>query len=399
MNLSLFNLPEVKEFLAEHRHESPEKLAMKFHGKTTFPLAEVLLQLSLASKAEEKLPTWKAAGCVFTRQALEQATSEILALWKADTFRPTALVDLTAGLGVDAWAMGKALGSHSIILYESDAERADLLAWNFHQLGLKPNIFNQSATLSEIEHWPKDALVYIDPDRRMNGMRSLSVKDWSPDLSFWIPELLSRNRALLVKFSPMIDISWINQQLPGTKHVYVLGKERDVKEVLVHFQPAEPISLNFPRTAVLFQNNQITEFQHQDQAISTLTIKDPQAGMWLFDPHGVITKAGLVNEIAQKFNLSRVSRNSSYLLGNCAFPDFPGRQFYLLSVMEYKPDQFKQYLVNNHIQGAGIGCKDFPDTPEGLKKRFKLGESQKHYFAFTRFANGHLLVAHGQAEN
>lgn len=372
---------------------------MKFHGKTAFPLAEVLLQLSLADKAEEKLPTWKAAGCVFTRQALEQATSEVLALWKAKTFQPIALVDLTAGLGVDAWAMGKSLAHHALFLYESDAERADLLEWNLQHLGLKPNIIHRSATLSDVEHWPKEALIYLDPDRRSDGMRSLSVRDWSPDLSYWIPELLSRNRELLVKFTPMIDISWIIRHFPGAKQVYVLGKDRDVKEVLVHFQPNEPTNVNIPRTAVLFLNDEINALEYQDQSISTFTLKDPQAGMWLFDPHGVITKAGLVNEIAQKFNLSRVSRNNSYLIGNYALPDFPGRQFYLLSVMEYKPDLLKQYLANNQIRGAGIGCKDFPDTPEGLKKRFKLGENPKHYLVFTRYANGQLLVAHGQAEN
>lgn len=401
MNLSLFNLPEVREFLKANQHESPEKLAIKFHGKTGFPLADVLLQLSLAAKAEEKLPTWKACGCVFTRQALEQATSETLAIWKAQTFQPAAYVDLTAGLGVDAWAMSRHLLSSKVVVFERDEARAKMLEWNFKQLGIACEVHQQEATMANIDGWPENALIYIDPDRRVSGQRSLSVKDWSPDLSIWIPEILSRNRQLLIKFSPMIDITWIEHNFPGRKQVYVLGKEREVKEVLVHFEGsfADVNSTYLPKTAVIFQKGETYYWSNNAGDEKQVPLAEPITEQWLFDPHGALIKAGLTSEVAAHYQLSRLSKNNPYLLGNAFVDNFPGRQFKILSVMEFKPELLKSYLKSKDIRGAGVGCRDFPETAEKLKQRFKLGESHSHYLAFTKTFRGKLITIHGQTEN
>lgn len=397
MNLSIFNLKEVQEFMQTHQGTSPEKLAIKYHGKTDFPLNEVLLQLSLAKKAEEKLPTWKNHGCVFSRPGLEQATSEELACWKAELFKPLALVDITAGLGVDAWAIGKHLTHENRLLYELHEPTAKLLEWNFERLGLKQHVLARAATLAEIDQWPSDALVYIDPDRRVDGQRSLEVNAWSPDLFEWIPAILQSNRAVLVKFSPMVDLHWIEQTFPGKKHLYVLGKEREVKEVLVHFNGPKETYRGDPlkRTALVVNKGKRYQFDSEDDHRAEMNAADILEYPVLFDPHNAVVKAGLTAVLAKFYALHFFNRKNSYLLGEAFIHDFPGRQFQIKNTAIYKPDSFKLYLKNNHINGAGINCKDFPDTPEHIRKRFKLKESQFNYFAFTKNAKGEFIVIHG----
>ncbi len=394
MNLSLFDLNEVQEFLEAHKGEKPDYLAFKFRGKTSFPLTDVLLQLSLAEKASEKLPSWHERGCVFTRQALEQSTSETLAQLKSTLFKPEALVDLTAGLGVDAWAIGKSIAPGKMWLYEHDEDRASMLQWNFRKLGISSAIvINKSANQSEIKDWPENALVYIDPDRRTEGVRSLKVNDWSPDLTTWIPALLEQKSKILVKFSPMVDIHWIDQNFPGKKHFFVLGKEKEVKEVLVYFTPEEREE---PATVSAIVLSNVNFFRIDGRLNESVSFESasPSNFLWIFDPHSAIAKAGLTAALAKQSSLRRLSRNTNYLLGNTLQTDFPGRQFLINAVLPFKPATFAQYVKEQAIPGAGIACKDFPETPEIIRKRFKLKEHSEHYLVFTREASGQLIVIH-----
>ena len=68
------------------------------------PVAAIAEQLRCAKRLGGKLPRWAAAGCLVTQRALEQA-SEIAATAMAEHLAPRgAVLDGTAGLGVDAWA-------------------------------------------------------------------------------------------------------------------------------------------------------------------------------------------------------------------------------------------------------------------------------------------------------
>ena len=97
---------------------------------------------------------------------------------------------------------------------------------NFAELGLTNVTFRSMAlvpgNLKEIlagSALPPD-LIYLDPARRAtDGSKVFRLEDCQPDVLTLLPELLSAAPHLLLKISPMADISLIVSQLNAAAHV------------------------------------------------------------------------------------------------------------------------------------------------------------------------------------
>ena len=96
----------------------------------------VVAQITARQKARDKLPTWYASDELIFPPAVsvEQASSEQTARYKASLVQGGLLLDLTGGMGVDAWAFARRVDQ--VVYVERSPELAQLAAYNLPQLGV-----------------------------------------------------------------------------------------------------------------------------------------------------------------------------------------------------------------------------------------------------------------------
>lgn len=134
---------------------------------------------------------------LFTKEALEQATSEPIARYHASRFPSGQLVvDATCGIGGDLIALAE---RGPVIGYELDAERAQCARHNLRTYGLEAEVIVGDG----LEASRGASYVYCDPARRSAGRRVEDPNDFQPPLNQIVNALRS---SLLVgtKLSPML---------------------------------------------------------------------------------------------------------------------------------------------------------------------------------------------------
>ena len=205
-------------------------------------LADIIEQLDAAAqkKLSRKLPSWAGAGVrVPASINLEQCSSESTALYKAGLVEPGARVaDLTGGLGADSWAFAQR--SSAVWYNEKDAVLLETVRANFGLLGLRNVAFNGFEISPGGGAW-QDALtafgpdvIYLDPARRnASGNKVFLLEDCSPDVTALLPFLLETAGLVIVKVSPMADITMLRRRLEGClESVHVVGAAGECKELL-----------------------------------------------------------------------------------------------------------------------------------------------------------------------
>ena len=198
------------------------------------------LERSGEQKLAAKLPSW--AGVTIEVPAslnYQQCSSESTARYKASLLPAGARVaDLTGGLGADSWAFS--LRADQVWYNERDAVLLEAVKKNFAALGLSNVVFNGCDVSPESTGW-QDALrafqpdvVYLDPARRnAAGRKVFLLEDCSPDVVSLMPALLSLAAVVMVKVSPMADITMLRRRLSGwLSELHVVGSEGECKELL-----------------------------------------------------------------------------------------------------------------------------------------------------------------------
>ena len=191
-----------------HINDDTAKLRLKYGRER----ADEILQIECRRKHGSKLAETLAANPEFvfpTALSGEQSTSDRLARFHAALVGHAARVaDLTAGLGIDAMSMASKTGN--VVAVERDADVADALRSNSSSLG---NLEVVCADCRDVvEAWARDGIsfdcIFIDPARRAaDGGRVYALDQCEPDVVAMLPTLKRITRRLVIKASPMLDIT------------------------------------------------------------------------------------------------------------------------------------------------------------------------------------------------
>lgn len=101
-------------------------------------------------------------------------------------------------------------------------------------------------------------------------------------------------------------------------------------------------------------------------------------------------KAGCFTEIENTFGLRQIGKNSHLFVGGDDVEAFPGRVFIIERVTSMNKKELKSALSG--IESANIATRNFPLSPEQLRKRLKVKDGGDVYlFATTNDAGEHLI--------
>lgn len=343
--------------------------------------AMVANQILLFDKAQKKLPQWVKQGCFFTPKSLEQCSSPALAQFKANMFFGNTIVDLCAGLGVDDVHFSQKF--KQVIAIDADEELNELVNFNLIKLGVK-NITRVTNTAEEYLKTVTSTvdLIYVDADRRVEaGAKSFSLTQSSPNVIELMPDLLKRSKTVLLKLSPLIDITYLRNSFLNIKNIFVVGIHNEVKEVLVELTANHETTHALIKAIAVNDEGEITHCvsiasNSKNNEISSIV-------NWFYEPSNMVIKAGLVNELAAQNGLKIVSKNSHYMEGAHLVENYFGRSFSIVTKTPYSKSKVVAYLKHNNMNKANVSARNFVTTVVEIRKTFSLKDGGDDYLFFT----------------
>lgn len=185
-------------------------------------------------KSKKKFPRFKHYMLAFTERSLQQSSAEFSSAYKAQIMSGNRLVNLTGGLGADDWFLSESFGE--IISIDHDKTLTEIAEWNLNALGIK-NVERkyQSAEkfIAAYKSSPDD-IFFIDPDRRPQKKKMITLENSSPNIFDLLPTLQKNGRACWVKLSPMIDLQYLSQRLGEfLEEIHLIAIRSNMKEVLI----------------------------------------------------------------------------------------------------------------------------------------------------------------------
>ena len=222
----------TQQFIEAHLTEDVRLLALK-SAPQGVDLQKALQQITARQILSKKVPSWaKNSRLEFPAHlSIEQCSSEETARYKASLLSGKTLIDLTGGMGVDCYFLSQNFQHVSYV--EQQPHLVKFAKHNFKVLDSNINVHegNAEAFLNNMN--AVDA-VFIDPARRDNlGRKTVSIHDCTPDVGELQDILLNKAQQVLIKLSPMLDISLALKELNHVKAVYVVAVGNECIELLV----------------------------------------------------------------------------------------------------------------------------------------------------------------------
>lgn len=382
-------------FCEEHESDDIRELGLKANKYSNIDIKKAIKQIQGLKTAKYKLPSWYANKHIIypIHLSLEQASSESTALYKQSLLdnKKGLMVDLTGGLGVDISFLSKSF--NKAIYVEQQSELANLATLNFKTLGLSNiEIVNEDAIayLNKIVD-PVD-LIYIDPARRDDlGKKVLMIEDCTPNLIDISNKLIEKAKSIMIKLSPMLDISSALVKLNYISELHIISVNNECKELLFikrendSKQQTKRFCININREKI-----DSFEFSIEDEknavAHYTSVVK-----MYLYEPNASIMKAGAYKSIAEKFNLEKLHPNSHLYTSDRLDNSFPGRVFSVETISSFEKKDLKEHL--SKFKQANISIRNFPQSVDTLRKKLKLKDGGDSYiFATTLNDNKKFLI-------
>ncbi|MBE2217909.1 MAG: hypothetical protein IAE90_06900 [Ignavibacteria bacterium] len=337
-------------------------------------------QIALYPGAAEKLPEFTSAYCYLTRKSFEQSSSEAVAAYRASLHSGDTVIDMAGGLGIDDIALSRSF--NNVISIDPDTELNTLAGINFSRLKLN-NIQRITGFAEQfVESELSADLIYIDADRRTSpsGKRSVTLHDSSPDILKILNRLFEISPMVLLKLSPLVDITYLIKTLKWVKEIRIISLSGETKEITVlmkrgHTTAAQTVAVDISPAGY------IRQFPAEE--LVPPRVDSNSGGSFLLEPASCIIKAGLVSMYAEFLGASQPDKKCVLFFSTNAPSDFIGRVFTIRSEMEFSKSALKKYLALNSITKANVSCRNFPVKPEELKKTFGLNDGGDDYFFFT----------------
>ena len=393
---------EFSEFIRAHDADDLAALVLarkRFAADVDdFDLA--LTTLEVRRKLRVKVPEWYAVpGLRFPlRLSGEQCSSAETARYKARVAAEAcgggAVADLTGGLGVDSWAFAQVFGR--VLYNEMKPELAAAAAANFAALGMD-NIVVRNCAVGEVSlsgilgDFSPDIL-FLDPARRASdGRKVFRLEDCQPDVLQLLPELLAASPRVLLKLSPMADITLVCRQLGCVKAVHVVAAEGECKELLLLLERG----YDGPYSLFVYENGSVLEIPGQagnDVVIAfNGVMADFDRPSFLFEPGKGLLKAGAF-DLPCRYGLEKLDRHTHLYVASAPVEELTpfGKWFRILEVVPLDKRGIKD--IGRRYPKASVTARNIPLTSDALRKKLGVSDGGTVHIFGVRTSSGNTLL-------
>ncbi len=397
-------------FILEHENDDLASLVLSRDRWPDTDVAAAADAIVSRRKLKAKVPEWYANPEIICPLPLsaEQCSSTETARYKAALAASghCRIADLTGGLGVDCWQF--AAVADRVLYNEKNALLLEYARGNFAALGCGNMDFSCIEVAPDnigglLSSFLPD-VVFMDPSRRGgNGRKVFRLEDCSPNVLELQDKILETGARLMLKLSPMADISMLLSQLHCVKELHVLGSAGECKELLAVCDP------HFAGEAQVIPaaSGARLAFTLREERSCPARFSAAGAGMLLFEPGAVLMKAGCFNLLSEWSGMCALGPDAHYYVtgqdspGNSgidaargAAQDFPGNfgtWFRILEVQPFGKSSLKAF--SSKYPQASVTARALPLSSEELRRRMNLsGGGAIHIFALGT-ASGRQLIA------
>jgi hypothetical protein len=364
----------VQEYI-KNTIDNVSKLAFSGSPFQNITVKELIQQIESRRKAEKKLPSWFQTDKIFypPKLNLEQTSSEVTAHYKASIINGKSIADLTGGFGVDSFEFSKVLSS--VNYYEQNKSLSEIATYNFSILKAKNINCICGDGIEGIKNSSYD-FIYIDPSRRHESKgKVFFLNDCEPNVSKNLDYFLERCNTLIVKTSPMLDISIGLEELKFVSEIHVVAINNEVKELLWLVSKKNNQTIVVKTINIKKEIAETYNFNLGDKAITKYSA--PEA--FLYEPNTAILKSGAFHLLSASFNVNKLHQHS-HLFTNNKLIEFPGRRFKIEQVAPYSKKEMRKALT---FSKANVSIRNFPDSVESIRKRWKIKPGGDYYLFFT----------------
>ena len=412
-------MENLLKFIAEHSADDVSRLIL---DRKKYPGIDIDLAVNCIEsrrKLKGKVREWhENPGLIFPlKLSAEQCSSSATGAYKADLAERIAgnskertIADLTGGLGVDSWFFSQK--ASKVIYNEMQQILCDAARHNFKILGASNiSIINRTAdqeTIDEILDEEAD-IVYMDPARRGEGGKKVFlIEECTPDV-LTLKEIIFRHaRHILIKLSPMADITMVCNRLGSTcREVHIVGTSGECKELLVWMDRewneeyaviAVELHPDAPLSAFSFKPSEERSAIGM-QGTKTLIMEGDryeQDELFIFEPGKALMKAGAFNLISERFGIAKLGRSTHYYTTcskDAAHALKPyGKVYEILECRQLNKRSMKD--LSKKYPKAEVTARNIEMDTETLKKKMGITSGDDaHIFGLKSDSEGNLIIA------
>ena len=405
-----FPSPEILEntirFVCEHPEADPTSLALGKGKLKDIDIDLAINTLESRRKLKDKMPQWYGEPRMIfpAKLSAEQCSSTLTGRYKAGLAaliaggKPFRIADLTGGLGVDTWYFSM---EASEVLYNEMQDALCMAAeHNFRILGASNIKFSNRCIITECQAKQEDAesgnlattaeilgafkpdIIYADPARRSeSGRKVFLIEECSPDILSLKEELFAVSRHILLKLSPMADISMVCSRLgPGCRQVHVIGAGGECKELLIWMDREWTGNYTVKVVELGQKGDSVIEFTPEEEKTVCPAILSENAvrriqedrsfnQRWMFEPGKALMKAGAFSLVSARGGMFKTGVSTHYYIGTyqqCAEYSGLGKIFEILRCEVLDKGALRQAAVD--FPKADITARNLPADTETYRK-------------------------------
>ena len=418
--------PELRDFIQEHMNDDTAELLLAARKYLGIDVPFAVEQIEARKRLKGKLPEWYGNADLIMggRVPAEQCSSELTARYKRNIIKGKSLCDMTGGMGVDFWYMSE--GMERAIYTERSEWLCEVAKHNFQMLQTLPSQQtlpspslqgggsisanrggngetdeqgNHSLPVGRVRGGsavrgvsvrcgdgrklpiPSVDVIYLDPARRAgDGSRVYAMEECEPNIVEWQDELLAHAQMVLVKLSPMVDLTDVLRKLKGVTEVHVVAVKNECKEVLVKqayalgdFPHAECVTMH----CVDFVGEKVIHYTTKFPDEMDVLVSAGGVKHYLYEPDVTLMKAQAFGSLCHRFNVRQLEIGTHLMTSDEFIPDFPGRIFEVEEKIPFSSKVLKG--LKKAISQANIATRNFVLTADELRKKTGIKDGGEVY--------------------
>lgn len=391
---------ELIQFIENHLQDNISDISLKYHNKElSFDLREALVQIECRQKTISKLD-WFLHHSDFSFpsvQSSEQATHQAVAQFHSNIIgKRKTVLDMTAGLGIDALTLG--LGDNTVVAVELDENRAKVLDNNIEALGIKTvnAIWGDSVNILKESEDNRYDWIFVDPARRdSKNKRCFRLQDSQPDVTILQEQLLRVAPDVLIKGSPLLDLTQCVRDLNSIKNLYIVSYRGEVKEVLIHlsrdFKEDNPHIFiadlqqsgpSFPIGEPIYNYVYLIKLRIDSNSLKFASENEIIQDYYVYESGAGVRKLDAVHIAKQYPSLLPLSLQSHIFISEEYIENFPGR---VSKIGRKILGKDLKTLKNNKLR---IVSRGFPLTADQMRIKYKIREGEEETLFAVRLDDG-----------
>lgn len=375
------------KFVKEHINCDVMRLRLKYHGAHDmhFDIEAAITQIECRQKFSKKLSETLGGNPHFLFPDVlsgEQSTSDLLASFHTTLIAEgERVIDLTAGLGIDCLHFAKK--AHHVTAIEINPLKAEALKKN---LGGNAEVACADCRdyLTAYRGKAYDS-VFIDPARRADdGSRVYALDQCEPDVTAMTEDIFGIARRLIIKMSPMLDISHTISSLPTAKRVIALGTRTECKELIAVCEREDRIGEPKIEAITLLSDGHESRlaFFREEELESEATYTVPKAGEYLYEPYPAVMKAAPFRLLSKRYGVDKLHPNTHLYTSVTIARNFPGEISVIRDVLPYRSGVIKR--IKKIYPRINVAARNFDITADAVRKKLGVKDGGELKITATR---------------